>query len=181
MSISVGNGLRKVEVDDVRLRKIVLQVGRALGLGEFDVAIEFVGPVRMRRLNLEYRGKDKSTDVLSFSQTRFSKPLKIVQIAKVKKGAGRKLGGKNTGPLVLGDIVISVADAARNAKAAGHDVAREVCLLVIHGMLHLCGHDHEVLREEKIMFRLQDQLLAKFEPMGSSKGLNWRGAVKIRA
>lgn len=82
-----------------------------------------VGDRAMRTLNRTYRGKDRTTDVLSF-------PLQE---------------GANTGlqPQMLGDIVISLPAAGRQARAAGGTVREEVDRLLVHGFLHLLGYDHE--------------------------------------
>ncbi len=76
----------------------------------------FCGDARMRRLNRDYRGKDRSTDVLAFP------------------AAG--------GPL-LGDIVVSVPYASRQARRRGEPASREIDRLLVHGFLHLLGYDHE--------------------------------------
>jgi probable rRNA maturation factor len=90
------------------------------------------GDARMRALNREWRRTDRPTDVLSFP-TRES----------------------NT----LGDLVIDVPYAARQARRRGHALAREVQVLLAHGVLHLLGHDHET--DDGTMFRLQRKLVAK--------------------
>ncbi len=77
----------------------------------------------MRSLNRRFRGIDRTTDVLSFS---------------LREGA---FGGLR--PDVLGDIVISVPRAQRQAREAGHPLVREIELLLIHGLVHLLGYDHE--------------------------------------
>jgi len=90
----------------------------ALGdLGVFSVGVRFAGDRAMRRANREFRGKDETTDVLSFP------------------GDG---GGH------LGDVLISVPQARRQAAAAGRDPEREIQVLLLHGVLHCLGHDHEV-------------------------------------
>jgi probable rRNA maturation factor len=92
-------------------------------LPEAEVSVLLVGDVAMRSLNRRYRGKDRTTDVLSF-------PLR---------------GGKFPGVQhhLLGDIVISVPTAARQAKAAGDTLPEEIDRLLVHGFLHLLGYDHE--------------------------------------
>lgn len=95
----------------------------------------------MRTLNRTYRGIDRPTDVLSFS---------------MREGAFPRIQ-----PDVLGDIVIAVPVALRQASAAGHDLHREVDLLLIHGLLHLLGYDHERCgRDEVSMKRKERALLA---------------------
>jgi rRNA maturation RNase YbeY len=81
-----------------------------------SLGVRFAGDRAMRRANREFRGKDQTTDVLSFP------------------GDGAHLG----------DVLISVPQARRQAAAAGRDPAREVEVLLLHGVLHCLGHDHEV-------------------------------------
>jgi len=100
-----------------------------------ELTIVLAGDATVRRLNRVFRKKDKTTDVLSFPESGRPYP---------------------DGTLPLGEIVISVPQAARQAKAAGHGLARELRLLVIHGYLHLLGYDHEV--DEGTMMRLQARL-----------------------
>jgi probable rRNA maturation factor len=100
-----------------------------------DVTIVLAGDETLRRLNRTYRGKDSTTDVLSFAADTGALP---------------------DGTRPLGEIVISVAQAARQAKACGHPLAREVRVLALHGYLHLLGYDHEV--DDGTMMRLQARL-----------------------
>ena len=99
------------------------------------VSIVLAGDATLRRLNRDFRGKDKTTDVLSFP-------------------AGGEELPDGTRP--LGEIVISVAQAARQAESLGHSLARELRVLAIHGYLHLLGYDHEV--DDGTMMRLQARI-----------------------
>ncbi len=101
----------------------------------------------MRRLNREWRGEDRSTDVLSFSPVPDpSRPP-------------RRLAPGDT----LGEIVIDVPFAARQARSRGHSLSREMQILLSHGVLHLLGFDHE--RDGGAMFRRQARLVrAAFGP-----------------
>jgi len=105
-----------------RVRRLL---DRAAGLTrvarEAEVSILFCGDRKMRTLNRRYRRKDRSTDVLAF-------PADVA-------AAG--------GPL-LGDIVVSVPYAARQARRRGEPLSREIDRLLVHGFLHLLGYDHEV-------------------------------------
>jgi len=97
----------------------------------------------MRGLNAAYRGKDKPTDVLSFELDERPDP---------------------SGPPLLGDVVISVDTAARQAAARGVPLDAEVRLLLVHGILHLLGYDHErSASEARRMFALQRALLGRLE------------------
>jgi probable rRNA maturation factor len=94
----------------------------------------------MRRLNHAWRGKDKTTDVLSFS-------LHEGKFAHIR-------------PEMLGDIVISAPAARRQAKAFGHSFTRELDRLLVHGLVHLLGYDHERgIQEARRMARKERQLL----------------------
>ena len=103
---------------DVRERALALFAGkaqRAVGL-RGDVVIFVTCSEEMQKLNREYRGRDEPTDVLTFP---------------------------SLSPRVLGDIAISVEIAAANAAELGHSTEAEVKVLILHGLLHLAGYDHE--------------------------------------
>lgn len=91
----------------------------------------------VRALNRTYRGRDRTTDVLAFPQ-----------------------GGEGG---LLGDVVISLPQAARQARRVGHSLAREVALLAIHGTLHLLGYEDETARGRKRMREAQDRLLGLWD------------------
>ena len=110
------------------------------GHGESELSILLVDDVKISELNSAYRGKDKATNVLSF-------PL---------------FDDDDPGPKMLGDIVISVDTATREAKALGHLVADYLNVLLIHGFVHLLGFDHEQGEEEaRAMSAKEKELLKK--------------------
>ena len=98
-----------------------------------------MGDKAMRSLNRKYRGKDRTTDVLSF-------PRREGRFSTIQ-------------PHVLGDIVISLPTAARQAKAAGDPCAVEIDRLLVHGYLHLLGYDHEKSRAEAGRMELRERRL----------------------
>ena len=110
-----------------------------MGCPEAEVGCLLVTDRRIRALNRRYRGEDFPTDVLAFPQ-----------------GEG---GGPPGHPGLLGDVVISVETAARQAARAGHSLEREAALLLIHGILHLLGHDHATAAERRRMWAIQRRLL----------------------
>lgn len=114
------------------------KVGKAK---ELSLSLALVGPAAMKKLNKHYRGKNKPTDVLSFSRMEgFALPTVHKEI---------------------GEVILCLAVARRQAKEAGSTLSREVQMLTIHGVLHLFGYDHEVdEKEARKMFRLQDKILA---------------------
>lgn len=101
------------------------------GPGPIEISVLLVNDRRMRELNLQYRGIDKTTDVLSF-------PL-------LEPGRGIPVSGSasGTGNLPLGDIVISIPQTERQAAEYGEGFYSELSRLLVHGFLHLLGYDHE--------------------------------------
>lgn len=98
----------------------------------------------MRTLNRAWRGRDRATDVLSF-------PLREGRFLHIQ-------------PHMLGDIVISVPAAARQADEAGHSLTVELERLLVHGLVHLLGYDHELgLKEARRMERKERQLLKRLD------------------
>ena len=114
------------------------------GRGSAIASLTVVDDATIRRLNRQYRGKDKVTDVLSFGffGTKDKFPLP-----------------PGSGPSALGDIFVSLPQIRRQAKRADRSAQQEFGLMVVHGMLHLMGFDHETLAQEKRMFRLQQDIL----------------------
>lgn len=127
------------------------KVCEALGVSRHELAVTFVTSAAIRKLNAEFRGKDQPTDVLSFPQAEFRTPLTVKKPFRDSARAGA--------PPVLGDVVISLPEAAANAKKIGQGLDREVAFLMVHGILHLCGHDHGKAAEEKRMLAQQDALM----------------------
>lgn len=126
-----GSG-RHAAAADARLADWLRDLAAELAPGHSSFAVRLVGDRTMRRWNRDFRGKDATTDVLSFP-------------------------GSDTpeGPH-LGDVAICVPQAERQARECGHTLGRELRLLVLHGMLHCLGHDHETDRGE--MERLERRL-----------------------
>ncbi len=154
-----------------KVKNVVSILLRQLNLSEWELSIGFVDPAEIHRLNLEFRNIDRSTDVLSFPQQHWIQPLGIgveepLDLIKADVGEVMK---------VLGDIVISVADAQNNARDIGQDLDREIAFLLTHGLLHLCGHDHQETEEEKIMMELQKSMVGFLSE--SSKVPEWNGCV----
>lgn len=103
-----------------------------------DMTIVLTDDAQLHELNLEFLGVDAPTDVLSFPASE-SDP--------------------ETGTPYLGDILISIPRATEQAQAAGHSVEAEVQLLVVHGTLHLLGHDHANLEEKALMWQAQAEVM----------------------
>ena len=110
----------------------------------------------IRELNREYRGKDMSTDVLSFPMNEFRHPLDFQQIEQEED-----CFHPESGELLLGDIVISKEHVFAQAEEYGHSVKREFAFLIAHSMLHLFGYDHMEEEERLQMERMQEEILER--------------------
>jgi probable rRNA maturation factor len=129
LAVVLLNRQKARPVSAPRLRRVLREAAQALRVrGELSLVL--AGDGLLRRLNREYRGKDKPTDVLSFP------------------GDGGEAG--------LGDIVISVAKAERNARRFGRTLPQELDVLALHGFLHVLGYDHEA--DDGVMDRLEGRL-----------------------
>jgi probable rRNA maturation factor len=117
--------------------------------GELEVSVTFMTDRAIQQVNAEYRGKDVPTDVISFALEEMTEG-EVVIVAE--EGM----------PTVLGDILISVETANRQAEEYGHDFNREIGFLALHGFLHLLGYDHMTEEDESMMFGRQKEILASF-------------------
>jgi len=167
--VHVINQYRNFAIDRKKITQIVTEISRRLGVAQYEICVQFVSPRRMRSLNKTYRQQDKSTDVLSFPQCEWKRPL------KVKKSLAPEV--KILNPMPLGDVVISAHDARLNSISCGHDLAQEVCFLMIHGILHLVGHDHMKAREKIRMFTEQKKLMRIFAG-GKSRKPQWNDCIR---
>jgi probable rRNA maturation factor len=138
--IEVVNRQRKVPLDCEGWRTFTARALKVVPANGAGVTIAFVSDRAMRELNVRWRGKRGTTDVLSFPSAQ----------DEFEKSEGTSLG----------DVVISVEQATR--QAAEHDLSfeTEVAQLILHGLLHLCGYDHETDNGEmnRLELRLRRQL-----------------------
>jgi probable rRNA maturation factor len=114
------------------LRSDAAAAMRAAGMARAELSVVLVDDAAIRALNRDFRGKDRPTDVLSFSQLEDARasaraPLEIDPATRV----------------LLGDIVISIDTALAQARRAGISARERLAALLVHGMLHLVGYDHE--------------------------------------
>ncbi len=121
-----------VKASTARTRADARKLLAVLGRADAELSVLFCDDSFIRELNQQWRQKDEPTDVLSF-----------------------EMGD----PVVLGDIVISLDTAARQAGERGHDLETELRVLLVHGLLHLLGHDHEVDGEDVTMAAEENRLL----------------------
>ncbi len=130
------------QINNAYIRNTAEQLLRLTGKTDYELSILLVADTRIADLNKLWRGKEGPTNVLAFSLT---------------EGQDTAMAGN-----LLGDIVISVETAAREAKRAGRTIHQHLTSLLVHGLLHLLGHDHErSTGEAEIMLKKEQQLLAK--------------------
>lgn len=130
MAIEVVNRQRLARIDTSRVASLVDATLGALGKAGANVTVALVRDRVIRALNRKYRSKDRPTDVLSFPADEPSR----------RGDEGFML---SDGSDYLGDIVVSTDTAIRQANEAGHSFGRELDELVLHGLLHLCGFNHQ--------------------------------------
>ncbi|MBQ1532069.1 MAG: rRNA maturation RNase YbeY [Solobacterium sp.] len=106
------------------------------------ISVTFVRSAAIHRINRDYRGIDRPTDVISFAVRDDTDGFEDVE--------------EETD---LGDIFININYAKRQAREYGHSEKREICFLFTHGLLHCLGYDHMTEKDEKEMFALQDRIL----------------------
>jgi len=137
--VTILNNQKKVRLALRPLERFSERARRALKLKPQSAALAFVTDAEIARLNKKYRKKNKPTDVLSFP----------AQSAQPSPNKNR----------FLGDIAIAPAVARRYAKKNGRTLQSEICILILHGLLHLLGYDHETDRGQ--MDRVEHKLRRK--------------------
>ncbi len=120
------------------LEEAALCILASLGRSGDELAVSIVDDAEIRMLNRRYRGRDVSTDVLAFPQ-----------LDSDEAGSAR--------PAILGDVVISFETAQRQARAGGWTGEEELNRLLVHGLLHLLGYDHEAGPEEAARMQREEQ------------------------
>ena len=120
---------------------------------QLEMSVSVVTAEEIKKLNAEYRQIDAVTDVLSFPTLELGK--KVVDISTL----GQSNLNPQTNRLNLGDVIICLQQAKVQASEYGHSLKREMCFLVLHGLLHLLGYDHENAEDETEMTALQAEIL----------------------
>jgi len=122
-----------------------------------EVNVLITSPLEVQSINKEYRGIDKTTDVLSFPMLEYNEPANF----DVVLGNEEDCVDPDTGELNLGDIVLNYEKIFSQATEYGHSQKRELAFLVAHSMFHLFGYDHETDEERVVMEEKQEEVLAK--------------------
>ena len=139
-AVGVSMRGRRAPALAARLGRSARRLLRALDLRHGELSLLLVSDGEMRRLNRRWRGRDRPTDVLAFAQAE-------------------GLGGAPDG--MLGDVVISVDTARRQAAERGETLGREAERLLVHGVLHLLGYDHERSTAEARRMQRRERALAR--------------------
>jgi len=139
--IEVVNRQRHRKINLHAWERFSAQALEAISAQHRDVTVVFISSRRMRQLNKRFRGIDQATDVLSFP-------------AEESVGLPSSVGS------VLGEVVVAVEQAEEQARENGLKFNEEVAQLILHGLLHLCGYDHETDKGEmnRLELRLRKQL-----------------------
>lgn len=129
MKVQIENKQKKIRLDRRKIRSTVLKLLRHLKCPDKELSLLFVSDEVIQLLNKQYLGKDNPTNVLSFS---------------LQEGEYNYVN-----PHILGDIVISIDTALRDATTEGLTLEQEIDFLVVHGLLHLLGYNHENTTNEE--------------------------------
>lgn len=146
------NNLTTIEIDKGLIKKIIERVLAGEGAcpersqrvnPDSSISVAFIGPGRMRKFNKTYRKKNAVTDVLSFPESK-------VRFEKFKIGPAEKMDG-------LGEIVVCLREVLKNARKQSGDFDTELKRVIIHGVLHLLGLDHEKSEQEAEIMQAKEK------------------------
>jgi len=139
-------------IDEGWVRRIAQTVLKAEGVAPpYEMSLVFTDSETVKQLNRDYRGVDEPTDVLAFCMLS-------------QKEADSSFALPPDGVTRIGEVIISYPQAVAQAREQGHSPERELALLVIHGILHLLGYDHEEPEEESKMRERERELLERCLP-----------------
>ena len=140
--INTRRGIKPPNV--TRIKKRLQSILKELSNPEGELSILFTGDAEIKKLNCTYRGVSRTTDVLSFPSKGgpgHAAPERLRLRLKPAAAAHGRAGGPV--PEMLGDIAVSIPAARRQAKSIGSSLERETLFLLVHGLLHILGYDHE--------------------------------------
>jgi probable rRNA maturation factor len=144
MTVHMQSQVRRFLFDQAHLEHSARMILADIGEPSAELGILLVGNQRMRSLNHRYRRKNRTTDVLAFAARDAIVPHTPYLM-----------------PSMLGDVVIAVPEAARQAKEGQRSLDEELMVLLIHGILHLCGYDHEGSEKEARRMRRRERTILR--------------------
>jgi len=160
MTIMINNDQQAFPVDEALLKRAV-EMTLALhgGVSNAQVGVTLVDDEAIRQLNQRFRGIDRPTDVLSFPMIDYGDGYEEGADPWEEDAALQLEKDPLTGEVMLGDLVLSMPTADRQARQFGHSASRELAYLTVHGMLHLLGYDHETRGDKVLMRALEEKVL----------------------
>ncbi len=163
MPVHVQNYVRRVTFDQAHLGRLARAILSDVGETSAELGVLLVGDQRMRSFNRRYRGKDRATDVLAFAMRESLTPHPSPVV-----------------PAMLGDVVIAVPTAARQAKQGRRSLDEELTALLVHGILHLCGYDHERgEKEARRMHRRERMILRSLAQLPKRANRTHYGSIGV--
>lgn len=157
MKVLINNRPKTAKTNQQKIKRDSAAWLRLLGLKDAELSILLVDDSRMRELNHKYRGIDRTTDVLSFPQ--YSAKVPKCQSTKANEKNAYGLWDYGTKELLLGDIVINLQAVKSQAPENGLTFNEELRWLLVHGILHLIGYDHERSRYAERKMRSKEKEL----------------------
>ncbi|MBC8275426.1 MAG: rRNA maturation RNase YbeY [Chloroflexi bacterium] len=152
INISIEQKL-KISLEESWLQRIAVRTIEAEGIpSPAEMGLVITDSKTIQKLNKTYRGEDKPTDVLAFHM-----------IPGTSQEPELRFVGPPDGIHHLGEVVISYPQAIEQAQEQGHGVAQELALLIVHGVLHLLGYDHELPEEEQKMKARENEILKRLD------------------
>jgi probable rRNA maturation factor len=156
LQLDWSNEQQSLEIPEnwiAKLEQLLQLAGEAEGIADGEVSLTFTNDEEIHKLNLEYRGIDRPTDVLSFAMQEDGKDELGIIFEVESEDEADPISG------MLGDIIISVDTAKAQSEEYGHSLEREIGFLFVHGFLHLIGYDHQDERSEAEMTAKQEAIL----------------------
>lgn len=162
MKILIKNQQKLTKIYQQKIKRDSAALLRLLGLKDAELSILFVDDSGMKELNHKFRGIDRTTDVLSFPQIQSKIQDARFRIQDKKNRASCIVNHKPFAGLVLGDIVINLQASKRQAPEHKLTFNEELRWLLIHGILHLLGYDHERSKYAEVKMRTKEKELIRY-------------------
>jgi rRNA maturation RNase YbeY len=160
MKVLIENRQKPTKISQQKIKRDSAALLRLLGLKDAELSLLLVDDSRMRRLNYKYRGIDRTTDVLSFPQMSYSVKRKALSVKSYNAINAQRF-------TLLGDVVINLQAVKRQAPEHGLSFNEELRWLLVHGVLHLIGYDHERSKYAERKMRSKEKELLGY--LGRSK------------